>query len=282
MAPSLFDFEKPLDHYAVMGNPIAHSKSPKIHSLFAKQTEQHMRYEAIQVDDGGFRQAVGNFLANGGKGLNITVPFKQQAWDFVDALSDRARLAQAVNTIVPKGDTIFGDNTDGIGLVRDLTDNLGITLKNKSVLIIGAGGAARGIIPSLVDAAIASMHVANRSVDRALDLRDHFSSVFEFSASGFDELPDTAFDVIINASASSLHGEMPAIPGSTLKPDSCCYDLMYSAEPTRFMQWARTQGIESCYDGLGMLVEQAAESFYLWRGVRPQTVPVIETLKAEL
>jgi len=280
---SLFDFDARVDHYAVMGNPIGHSKSPKIHSLFAQQTQQNIDYQAIQVDDGGFRQAVGNFFANNGKGLNITVPFKQQAYELSESLSERARLAKSVNTLIPRENgSIYGDNTDGIGLIRDLTQNHGIAVDDKSVLLIGAGGAARGVIPSLIENGISSLHIVNRTPQRAYDLRDEFASLINISASAFDTIEDGSFDVLINASASSLHGEAPPLPTTSIGSDSCCYDLMYAANDTPFLVWAKSLGVIHCFDGLGMLVEQAAESFYLWRNVRPQTSPVIKKIKDEL
>lgn len=280
---SLFDFEKTVDHYAVMGNPIGHSRSPKIHRLFAQQTRQSMDYQAIQVDDGGFKQAVGNFFANGGKGLNITVPFKLQAFELSEQLSERAQLAKAVNTLlVNKNGDIVGDNTDGIGLVTDLSQNHAIELTDKSVLIIGAGGAARGIIPSLINSGIGHLCVVNRTAQRAYDLRDEFSVLMTIDAFALETLPDQSFDIIINASASSLQGEAPPLNSRLIHANSCCYDLMYAPHDTPFLQWAQSNGVNKRFDGLGMLVEQAAESFYLWRNLRPQTAPVIENLQKEL
>jgi len=280
---AIFDFEARLDHYAVMGNPISHSKSPKIHRLFAEQTQQNIDYQAIQVDEGGFKQAVGNFFANGGKGLNITVPFKQQAYELSDQLSDRAKLAKAVNTLaINEQHVVTGDNTDGVGLVRDLISNHNVTLMNKRVLLVGAGGAARGIIPSLIESGIQHMHIVNRTPQRAIDLGSEFESILNISASAFENMPNTRFDIVINASASSLQGSCPPLPDHCIYNDSCCYDLMYSAQATNFMLWADNLGVKNIYDGLGMLVEQAAESFYLWRGKRPQTIPVIEKIRSEL
>jgi len=277
---SLFDFEAHVDHYAVMGNPISHSKSPIIHRLFAQQTHQSVDYQAIQVDDGGFTQAVGNFFANGGKGLNITVPFKLQAYELAEQLSKRAELAKAVNTLwQDKDGKLIGDNTDGIGLITDLKQNHGIALQQQSVLLIGAGGAARGVIPSLIDSGIASLHIANRTSQRAFDLLDAFSELMPITASDFVSLPSQRFDLVINASAASLEGETPPLPSSCIDANSCCYDLMYAAQATPFLQWAQAHGVSHCYDGLGMLVEQAAESFYLWRNKRPSTEPVIKHLQ---
>jgi len=280
---SLFDFEARIDHYAVMGNPIGHSKSPKIHRLFAEQTQQNIDYQAIHVDEGGFKQAVGNFFANGGKGLNITVPFKLQAYELSDSLSERAQLAKAVNTLLMNNNgSVHGDNTDGIGLVRDLSQNHGVAINNKSVLLIGAGGAARGVIPALIENGISRMHIVNRTAQRAFELADEFSSRLDISASAFDSMPEISYDIVINASASSLQGSRPPLPAQCVDQGGCCYDLMYAASPTPFLQWASEIGIARCYDGLGMLVEQAAESFFLWRKLRPQTAPVIKLLKDDL
>ncbi len=277
----LFDFDKPA-RYAVMGNPIQHSKSPRIHSLFAQQTGQNIEYSAIQVDPGGLEQAIGNFQASGGKGLNITVPFKRTAWELMDELSDRARLAGAVNTILFRGEERFGDNTDGIGLIRDLRDNHGIPLAGRHVLLLGAGGAARGVLAPLLDQRPARLVIANRTPHRAEELAADFRAQGAVHGCGFPALEGKRFHLVINATAASLAGELPPLPDHLLHDDACCYDMMYGAEPTLFLRWAQRHGASSCIDGLGMLVEQAAESFYLWRNVRPETKPVIETLRGEL
>ncbi|HKK06857.1 MAG TPA: shikimate dehydrogenase [Gammaproteobacteria bacterium] len=284
---SLFDFDARPDAYAVMGNPIAHSKSPRIHTLFAEQTAQRIEYTAILVDPGGFDQAVGNFAAAGGKGLNVTVPFKREAWEFVDERSDRAEHAGAVNTVkIEKNGRLFGDNTDGIGLVTDLTDNQGWTLGGRRLLLLGAGGAARGVLGPLLEQAPAHLYIANRTPDRAVDLIEEFSGraagTDSLDGGGFEHLSGQTFDVVINATAASLAGEALPLPDGILAPEAKCYDMMYGAEPTAFMRWAMEAGAGQVADGLGMLVEQAAESFYLWRGVRPQTQPVIAQLRAEL
>ena len=283
----IFDFEEIPDEYAVMGNPITHSKSPAIHAAFAQQTRQSIRYRAIQVDPGGFDQAVGNFFANGGKGLNITVPFKQEAWKLVDELSERARLAGAVNTIKPQGDgKLMGDNTDGIGLVRDLKNNLGIDLSGKRILLLGAGGAARGVLSPLLEEQPQQLLIANRTSTRATELAEQFSQTVHkpdlIQSAGFDELEQQAFDIVINATSASLGGELPAIPGETVANASMVYDMMYGKEPTAFLLWARQQGAQQVSDGLGMLVEQAAESFYIWRNVKPNTQPVIQLIRENL
>ena len=279
----IFDFKKPRDEYAVMGNPIAHSKSPRIHSLFAAQTGEPVHYTAIQVDPGGFTQAVGNFVASGGKGLNITVPFKQEAWQLVDRRSERAERAGAVNTIKIDDGHLYGDNTDGIGLVKDLIRNNGIELKHKRILLMGAGGAARGVLAPLLQQAPALLVIANRTESRARDLAEEFSDLGQVHGCGYDQtLAQHQFDVVINATAASLQGELPPLPDNLLAEAACCYDMMYGAKPTPFMQWAEQHQATIILDGLGMLVEQAAESFTLWRGVRPETATVIQSLRQEM
>ncbi|HED52131.1 MAG TPA: shikimate dehydrogenase [Gammaproteobacteria bacterium] len=267
-----------VDRYAVMGNPIAHSKSPRIHRLFAEQTGQRLHYDAILVPEDGFADAVAAFLFNdSGKGLNITVPFKQQAWQLAGRLSERAELAGAVNTLIPEDDTLYGDNTDGAGLVRDLTHNHSVVLKNKRILMLGAGGAARGVVLPLLEQQPSSLHIANRTVSRARELVERFADYGELSASGFDALHGN-FDIVINATAAGLGGEVPPLPDGIIDEHSLCYDMMYASEPTAFVRYCNEHHAAQAIDGLGMLVEQAAESFYLWRGVRPDTQPVIEAL----
>ena len=278
----LFDFGNRVDDYAVMGNPIAHSKSPAIHQLFAEQTGQSIHYSAIHVDIGGFKQAVGNFVAAGGKGLNITVPFKQEAWALVDERSERGERAGAVNTIKVKEGSLYGDNTDGVGLVNDLTGNNQVELAGKKILLMGAGGAARGVLVPLLKQQPQLLFIANRTPDRAKDLADDFADAGNTGGGGYDALETQQFDVVINATAASLQGELPPLPENLLKENASCYDMMYGAEPTLFMQWAKEHGAGKVLDGLGMLVEQAAESFYIWRGVRPETMPVISKLRQEL
>jgi shikimate dehydrogenase len=277
----LFDFEQRQDQYGVMGNPITHSKSPRIHTLFAQQTSQHLAYTAIHVDLGGFAQAVGNFDASGGKGLNITVPFKQEAFELVDELSARAKRAGAVNTIKFENNKRYGDNTDGIGLVNDLTRNHQIELQGKRILLMGAGGAARGVLAPLLECKPVQIVIANRTPDKAVALADAFADLGKITGSGYHELDEQQFDLVINATAASLQGELPPLPDNLLAADAVCYDMMYG-KLTPFMEWATAHGAAKVLDGLGMLVEQAAESFYLWRGVRPQTAPVIALLRSEL
>lgn len=267
------------DQYAVMGNPIAHSKSPRIHALFAAQTGQHLEYRAILVEPGGFAAAARAFREAGGKGLNVTVPFKQDAWVFADLLSARAERAGAVNTLIFEPGGVRGDNTDGVGLVRDLTANHGYRLAGQRVLLLGAGGAARGVLQPLLMEKPAQLVVANRTADKALELALRFSDLGRVSASGFAELAERQFDLIVNATAAGLSDAVPQLPAGVLAPDGWCYDLMYGEEPTAFVRWGREQGAAQSLDGLGMLVEQAAESFHLWRGVWPETGPVIAALR---
>ena len=281
----IFDFDKP-DCYAVMGSPIKHSKSPQIHSAFAAQTEQKLDYTAIHVDVGGFAQAVSHFQGHGGKGLNVTVPFKLDAWKLADSLTERAKRAGAVNTLILADDgTIAGDNTDGIGLVNDIIDHLGWTISNKRVLILGAGGASRGVIGPILDKDPLSLTIANRTAVKASELASSFAdskttaTTKKIIGGGYDGLYGKQFDLIINATAASLKGEVPPLPESIISPETCCYDMMYAAQPTAFMLWASKHQVQNISDGLGMLVGQAAESFYIWRGVKPEVVPVIESFR---
>jgi shikimate dehydrogenase len=271
-----------IDQYAVMGNPIAHSKSPKIHTLFARQTSQVMDYQAMLVPEDEFASALDAFHQQGGKGLNITIPFKQQAWERMDVLSDRARLAGAVNTIILGTDgRRYGDNTDGVGLVRDITQNHQIEIRGKNVLVLGAGGAVRGVLEPLLEQKPEKVVIANRTVSKAEELAGVFTLKDTIEACGFDQLEGQQFDLIINGTAASLQGGVPPIPETVLKPGGGCYDMMYSDKPTAFVEWGNQHGAGKAMDGLGMLVEQAAESFYLWRNVRPETAPVIEALRLD-
>lgn len=269
-----------MDRYAVMGNPVAHSKSPRIHTLFARQTGQQLQYEAIRVESGQLAAAVDDFLAAGGKGLNITVPLKEEAWSLAQSRSSRAERAGAVNTLVlePSGNH-FGDNTDGTGLVRDLLHNHGRTLLQKRLLLVGAGGAARGVIEPLLQEKPSLLVIANRTVEKAVELARLFCDRGHTEGCGLDDVAGQHFDLIINATAASLAGQVPALPDSVVTMDSCCYDMMYADRPTAFMVWAQQRGAACCLDGLGMLVEQAAESFYLWRAIRPDTRPVMQQLR---
>jgi len=264
------------DLYAVVGNPIIHSKSPLIHAKFARQTGQDMAYEKLLAALDDFSGAVAAFRARGGKGLNITVPFKEQAFLLATRKTPRAEAAGAVNTLKFDADDVLGDNTDGAGLVRDLTANLGQNLKGKHILLMGAGGAARGVIAPLLAEFPASLAIVNRSKDKAELLATLFNH--QISACSYTDLPGRHFDLVINATAASLQGELPPLPDDLLNPGALAYDMMYGTE-TPFMAWARAHGAGLVADGLGMLVEQAAESFYLWRGVRPETQSVIGMLR---
>jgi len=262
------------DRYAVFGHPIAHSKSPQIHTAFARQTGQDMTYEAILAPLDGFADSVAAFIAAGGRGANVTVPFKEEAFRLASRLSPRAQRAGAVNTLNFDADGILGDNTDGAGLVADLTRNLHCTIVGKRVLLLGAGGAARGVIEPLLDQQPAALVIANRTVSRAEELAELFSRGVR--ACGFDAA-DTPFDLVINATAASLAGDLPPLSPRVFTPDTMAYDMMYGRD-TPFLDFARTHGARTA-DGLGMLVEQAAEAFHLWRGVRPDTAPVIAALR---
>ncbi len=279
----LFDFEPKPASYAVMGNPVAHSKSPQIHAAFARQCGKKITYTAIHVDVGGFTQAVGNFQAAGGQGLNITVPFKREAWELCDVRSMRATQAGAVNTITFKPDgTLHGDNTDGVGLVRDILDNHGGQIAGQRVLLLGAGGAVRGVLGPLLEKRPAQLIIANRTLDKARELVAEFAALGEIEACAYAALAGQEFDLIINGTAASLHNELPPLPGCILAKQAWCYDMMYGSAPTLFMRWGEGQGAAKVLDGLGMLVEQAAESFFIWQAVRPQTAPVIRVLRQAL
>jgi shikimate dehydrogenase len=276
-----FDFEKP-DRYAVMGNPVAHSKSPRIHALFAHQFGHKIEYTAIQVDPGGFDQAVDQFRAGGGQGLNVTVPFKQEAFRLADHRSERATIAQAVNTLKFEADgRMFGDNTDGAGLVHDLERNLHVPIKDKRVLILGAGGAVRGVLQPLLHRHPALLVIANRTVAKAKELAEEFAPYGKLEASGFEALKGKHFDLVINGTAASLKGEIPPLPVNLFTTHSLAYDMMYGEKSRPFLNWAELHGAAQTADGLGMLVEQAAESYFIWRGVRPETRSVIERLRVE-
>lgn len=269
------------DLYAVMGNPINHSKSPQIHSAFAEQTEQDLIYSAILVPLEKFKDEADNFFRTG-MGLNITVPFKEDAWQYADTYSSRALRAGAVNTLIKKEDgSIHADNTDGIGMVRDITVNHGCAIKGKRVLVLGAGGAVRGILEPVLEEKPLEVVVANRTVSKAKALAEDFADIGSISGCGFDQL-EGQFDLIINGTSASLSGDLPPIPESVIHIETTCYDMMYGAEPTVFNQWAKGLNAAATLDGLGMLVEQAAESFNAWRSVRPESSPVIESIRESL
>ena len=269
------------DRYAVIGNPIAHSKSPQIHAAFARQTGEDIRYDRLLGDIEEFEADVDQFVADGGRGLNVTVPFKERAFRFADRLSERALDAGAVNTLLFGDDGVFGDNTDGAGLVRDLGCNHLFGFSGARILLLGAGGAVRGVLRPLLDQGPAQLVIANRTVSKALALAGAAVDHGPVLGCGLDELAGRRFDLIINGTAAGLHDEVPAIPGTVLKTGGCGYDMMYGTEPTAFVRWCREQGAGRTADGLGMLVEQAAESFFLWRGVRPGTAPVIARLRGD-
>lgn len=269
------------DRYAVFGNPVRQSKSPWIHAAFARQCEQDMQYRAVQVETDQFAAAAQRFFDDGGRGLNVTLPFKRDAWAFADALSERARRAGAVNTLLRDRDgNLRGDNTDGIGLVRDMVANLGWTICDSRVVLLGAGGAARGVLELLLRESPTHLLLVNRDADKALQLAAEFAGLGAIQAGGYELLQDTQCDLLINATSASLSGELPPLPETLLTERSCCYDMMYAQQPTVFMRWAAQHTAWAVADGLGMLVEQAAESFYLWRECRPQTRSVIAELRA--
>jgi shikimate dehydrogenase len=271
------------DKYAVFGNPIRHSKSPHIHAAFALQCEQDMQYRAVLVQPDKFEPACQSFFAGAGRGLNITLPFKRNAFEYADQLSERARLAGAVNTLRREADgSIFGDNTDGIGLVRDMIANLGWTLGGSRILVLGAGGAVRGVLELLLRENPKILRIVNRTAARAEQLARDFSALGPVEGAGYESLGSEQYDLIINGTSASLGGEMLPLTDDLLTDKSCCYDMVYGAEPTVFMRWAAQHTAWSVADGLGMLVEQAAESFYLWRGLRPQTGTVIAELRATM
>ena len=268
------------DRYAVIGNPIAHSKSPLIHAAFARQTGQDLEYGRILGDPDDFAGDVRRFIAAGGQGLNVTVPFKEQAWALADERSPRAELAGAVNTLIRLADgRLRGDNTDGVGLVRDLTDNHGFDLRGSRVLLLGAGGAARGVLLPLLEADPARLVIANRTAAKALDLARLGAPFGPVEGTGLAALAGERFDLIINATSAGLADGVPDIPDDCLAEGGWTYDMLYGDQPTPFCRWGRAHGAARTLDGLGMLIEQAAESFWLWRGARPVTAAVIEELR---
>ncbi len=271
------------DKYAVFGNPIKHSKSPVIHAAFAEQCDQRIQYRAVRVEQGDFQRAAASFFASGGKGLNVTLPFKQDAFAFADTLTERARRAGAVNTLSVCDDgSIAGDTTDGIGLVRDMVANLGWQLQGRRIALLGAGGAVRGVLEPLLRERPRSVVIANRTPAKAAELAVLFSDLGTARGGGYELLEELEVDLLINATSAGLQGEMPPLPDSLLTVRCCCYDMLYGPEPTLFMRWAAQNAAWAVADGLGMLVEQAAESFYRWRQVRPATQPVINQMRHRL
>jgi shikimate dehydrogenase len=270
------------DLYAVFGNPINHSKSPHIHRQFAEQTGQDMHYTKQLVNEGEFENAAQEFFAQGGKGINITVPFKLHAFAFARKRTARAERAGAVNTLVLLEDgTVLGDNTDGIGMIHDM-HNLGWELEGKRILVLGAGGAVRGILQPLLEENPAQVVIANRTLSKAEELAKSFHDLGDVQAKAFEQLHGDVFDIVINGTAASMQGELPPLPDNLLAVHACCYDMMYGSEPTVFLRWAKERGAAQTADGLGMLVGQAAEAFYLWRQIRPEVVPVITAMRRQI
>ncbi len=275
-----FDFDRPAALYAVMGNPVAHSCSPRIHQMFAEQFGLRIEYQKIQVDLGGFSQAVANFRGAGGCGLNITLPFKQEAFRLADECSPRAQLAEAVNTISFADDNkIVGDNTDGAGICRDIMFNLERPIAGRRILLLGAGGAVRGVLGPILEAHPELLVIANRTVDKAVELERHFSSARGVVGCGLDDLAGQQFDIVINGTSASVADAVPSIPSTVFASGALAYDMMYGDRPTAFIEWAARHGAGQAADGLGMLVEQAAESFAIWHDRTPQTGPVIAALR---
>lgn len=268
------------DKYAVFGNPVKHSKSPYIHSAFAAQCNQAIQYRAVKIELDDCARATEQFFKDGGKGLNITLPFKSEAYSFADKLSKRAEMAGAVNTLaVDDAGQIVGDNTDGIGLVKDMIANLGWMIGGSRVLVLGAGGAVCGVLEPLLRENPKSLLMVNRTADKAIQLADRFAQLGPLEGGGYELMDGRQFDIVVNGTSASLAGELPPLGGSLLSDKGRCYDMMYGAEPTVFMRWAAEHTAWAIADGLGMLVEQAAESFYIWRHIRPETGVVISELR---
>ena len=277
-----------MDHYAVIGHPIAHSRSPFIHAAFARQTGETLDYQARLAPLDGFVASVAEFWQAGGRGLNVTVPFKLEAHALADTLTARAAAAGAVNTLARQADgRVLGDNTDGAGLVRDIVHTLGVPLAGARILLLGAGGAARGALLPLIECQPARILIRNRTIAKADELITQFAAQaaaykVALYGAGFDEHDTERFDVLINATSASLNDEVPPLAAACYANSRLAYDMMYGATPTAFLRAARAAGAPRGVDGLGMLVEQAAESFFFWRGVRPHTAPVLAALRAQL
>ncbi|MCG5499748.1 shikimate dehydrogenase [Ectothiorhodospira lacustris] len=268
-----------MDRYAVIGNPIGHSKSPQIHSLFARQTGQDLSYEAILAPTDDFAGTLRRLMTQGYRGFSITVPFKHEAFELAGRLSERARRAGAVNTLKVTPEGLFGDNTDGVGLVGDLKRNPGAALAGARILLLGAGGAVRGVLAPLLAEHPESLHIANRTAEKASALARDFADLGPVSGGGLDGLAGRHFDLVINGTAAGLNDQVPDLPKDLLAPGGGCYDMMYGDSPTAFVRWGQAHGAGWTRDGLGMLVEQAAEAFALWRGRRPDAALVMAALR---
>lgn len=267
------------DKYAVIGFPVAHSWSPFIHGLFARQTGQSITYSRLEVPPESLNDRVVEFFAADGKGLNVTLPHKQAACLIARERTQRAEMAGAVNTLALRNDGVFGDNTDGAGLVADLTRNLGFDLRGTRVLLLGAGGAARGVLGPLLEVDPEYVEIANRNEERAAELAHEFSTLGSVHGCGFDAITVATFDLVLNATSASLQDTIPPIPPGVIGPTTLCYDMAYGKGDTAFTRWSKSAGAGRAETGWGMLVEQAAESFQLWRGVKPDTAPVIAAVK---
>ena len=270
------------DRYALFGNPLGHSKSPLIHGEFARETGQDMSYELIQAPLDGFAAAVAEFRARGGRGMNVTMPFKLEAFALATELSQRARLAGAANALKVEGQRLLAENFDGVGLVNDIQRNLDYPMSGTRVLLMGAGGAARGAMLPILEQRPARLVVANRTIAKAVSLGAQFQSMRPVEAGGYGDIGSRGYDIVINATSASMRGELPAVPATAFAAGCLAYELVYGRGLTPFLRLARDSGAARVADGIGMLVEQAAEAFEWWRGVRPSTAPVIEALKVPL
>jgi shikimate dehydrogenase len=271
----------PVDRYAVVGNPVAHSLSPRIHAEFARQTGQALSYQAIEIPTDAFAAGIAGLQQQGFRGVNVTVPFKREAWELCDHLTPRAEIAGAVNTLSLQADgAIHGDNTDGVGLVRDLVHNLEIKIARRNILLLGAGGAARGVLEPLLALSPARLTIANRSIDRAEALARDFTRYGKIEVVAYAQLKSADYHLIINATAAGLSNQLPPLAATLLERAEVCYDMMYNLKAaTAFVEWSMRQGVQRSHDGLGMLIEQAAEAFCLWRGVRPETSQIASMLR---
>ncbi len=264
------------DRYAVIGNPIGHSKSPPIHTEFARQTGQDLVYTALEAPHDGFKLAVDTFRANGGRGLNVTMPFKGDAFAYATEFTERARLTQSVNTLSFDGDRILADTADGAGIVRDIQQNMHFAIQGRRVLLLGAGGAVRSVLLNILEQQPALVVIANRTVEKALAVQQQYAAherchSLTVRAGGYGDIRGQAFDLVISGTSASMTGELPPLPPEVFAPGSLAYDMVYGKGETAFLRFAREHGAAQFADGLGMLIEVAAESFFIWRGVRPNT-----------